>query len=278
MGLALVVMAAGMGSRFGGNKQLVPVGPRGEVFFDFAVEDSLAAGADRVVMIVRRAFADEVEQHIRGRYGADLDLQIVCQDEADAPPRAKPWGTAHAVLSAAGAIDRPFIVVNADDYYGVTAYAAVARVLEGITPDRAVVAGFSVGNTMPAQGAVSRGVCEVADGRLTTIVETHGIERRDGVIVSADPPGTLPADQPVSMNMWGFHPSLLGHLATLWQEFLAARGHEEKSEYLLPGAVGELMARGVLAVQVVPTDESWIGVTNPDDLEPATTRLAELRA
>jgi NDP-sugar pyrophosphorylase family protein len=277
--LAIEIMAAGLGSRFGGNKQLVDVGPNGEVFFDFAISDAIAAGADRVVLIVRREFADTVEQHVRAMHG-DIDLHLVCQDEADAPVRKKPWGTAHAILTAKDAVDRPFIVVNADDYYGVESYRLVADALRDADDDRTVVlAAFELGRTLPVQGSVSRGVCAVGDGVLTGLVETHGIERQgDGRIVSTDPPSDLTDTTPVSMNMWGFPVSLFGHLERMWGEFLAAHRTEEKTEFLLPSAVAELRDVGRLDVKVVTTESDWIGVTNPDDLEPARATLAALRA
>ena len=276
--LAIVIMAAGLGSRFGGNKQLVDVGPNGEVFFDFAIADAVAAGADRVVLIVRREFADTVEQHVRAMHG-DIDLHLVCQDEADAPPRKKPWGTAHAILTAKDAVDRPFIVVNADDYYGVESYRLVADALLDAGDRTAVLAGFELGRTMPVKGAVSRGVCAVTDGQLAGLVETHGIERvADGAIVSVDPPGTLTDRTIVSMNMWGFPVSLFGHLERMWGEFLAVHGTEEKTEFLLPSTVADLRDAGLLDVRVVTTESDWIGVTNPDDLEPARATLAALRA
>ncbi|HEX7095988.1 MAG TPA: NTP transferase domain-containing protein, partial [Acidimicrobiales bacterium] len=237
MDLALVIMAAGLGSRFGGNKQLVDVGPNGEVFFDFAIADGLAAGVNRVVLIVRREFADTVEQHVRKMHGDGLDLHLVCQDEADAPPREKPWGTAHAILTTAGVVDRPFIVVNADDYYGTDSYRQIAAACSGMGPRDAAVAGFELGRTLPPKGAVSRGVLVVEDGKLVRIVETHGIERTDGKIVSADPPGELTDTTPVSMNMLAFHPSFLDHLAWLWPEFLAQYRDDPKKEFLLPDAV-----------------------------------------
>ena len=277
--LAIVIMAAGLGSRFGGNKQLVDVGPNGEVFFDFAIEDAIAAGADRVVLIVRREFADTVEQHVRSMHG-DLDLHLVCQDEADAPPRKKPWGTAHAILTAKDAVDRPFIVVNADDYYGVESYRLVADALRTAGDDRTVVlAAFELGRTLPKEGSVSRGVCAVDGDVLAGLVETHGIERQaDGGIVSTDPPSDLHDRTPVSMNMWGFPVGLFGHLERMWGEFLAAHGTAEKTEFLLPSAVAELREAGELDVRVVTTESDWIGVTNPADLEPARVTLAALRA
>jgi NDP-sugar pyrophosphorylase family protein len=248
------------------------------VFFDFAITDARAAGANRFVLIVRREFAHMVEEHVRHMHGDDLDLALVCQDETDAPPRAKPWGTGHAILTAGSEIDRPFLVVNADDYYGTTSYRQVADALRVAGPDTAVLAGFQIGRTLPSHGSVSRGVCSVNGDRLTRIVETHGIERRDGTIISTDPPGELAEETPVSMNMWGFEPSIVGHLDRLWGRFLAASGHEEKSEFLLPSAVGQLMDEDALDVRVVVSPDDWIGVTNPDDLEPARATLATLRA
>ena len=276
--LAIVIMSAGLGSRFGGNKQLVDVGPNGEVFFDFAIADAIAAGADRVVLIVRREFADTVEEHVRSMHG-DIDLHLVCQDEAEAPPRKKPWGTAHAILAAKDAVDRPFIVVNADDYYGVESYQLVADELREAGESTVVLAAFELGRTLPNEGSVSRGVC-AADGHvLTKLVETHGIERNtDGVIISADPPGTLTDLTPVSMNMWGFPVSIFDHLERMWAEFLDAHRDTEKTEFLLPSAVAELMGAGLLEVKVAPTASDWIGVTNPADLDPARATLAALRA
>jgi len=279
MALALVIMAAGMGSRFGGNKQLVEVGPNGEVFFDFAISDARAAGADRVVLIVRREFHDIVEKHVREFHGDDLDLHLVCQDESDAPPRTKPWGTAHAILTAASVVDRPFIVVNADDYYGTESYQQIAQAIAAAGPRTAIVAGFELGRTLPEKGAVSRGVLHVdGNGRLVRIVETHGIERRaDGKILSEDPPGELTDTTPVSMNMLAFPPTLMDDLARMWPEFLAEHIDHPKAEFLLPTSVGELMAEGSLEVLMVPTSSDWIGVTNADDLEPARATLAALR-
>jgi NDP-sugar pyrophosphorylase family protein len=267
------VMAAGLGSRFGGNKQLVEVGPAGEVFFDFAIRDAVAAGADRVVMIVRREFEATVRDHIKELHGDAFELRTVCQDEFG-PQRAKPWGTAHAVLAAAPAVDSPFIVVNADDYYGDTSYAEVAGALAAGTDRTAVLAAFRLGNTLPTKGTVSRGVCAVEGSNLTGLIETHGIERlSDGSIVSVDPPSELHDETAVSMNMWGFSPTLFGHLDRMWQGFYAEHKDTPKVEFLLPTSVAELRDAGELDVHVVHTACEWIGVTNPDDLEPARRRL-----
>lgn len=277
MSLTLVVMAAGIGSRFGGTKQLAEVGPAGEAFLDFSILDSAAAGIDRVVMIVRSDIEDDVRHHIDPRH-PDLDITYVRQDDLG-PPRAKPWGTGHAILAAAPAVDGTFIACNADDYYGRSTYAAVAEAAASLDPHRALLAGFRLDRTLPEIGEVSRGICEVDGTELRSLVETHGIGRRDdGSITSTDPEGVLPDDAVASMNFWAFSPRMFEDLEEGWQRFHAERGHEEKSEYLLPSVVHDLMEAGTLTVGVVPTDEPWVGVTNPDDLEVARRRIAELRA
>ena len=277
MDLALVVMAAGLGSRFGGNKQLVEVGPTGEVFFDFAIADAVGAGATHVVLIVRREFEHTVRDHIEARYGDVFRLSTVCQDEFG-PQRGKPWGTAHAVLSIAEVVREPFMVVNADDYYGEKSYGLLAGSLSVAPPNTALLAAFRLGNTLPRQGTVSRGICRVVGDRLASLVETHGIGRaKDGHIVSTDPAGQYLDDTPVSMNMWGFGPEIFEHLQRQWREFYARHKDDAKTEFLLPTAVAALRDEGLLDVRVVRTDDEWIGVTNPDDLEPARRRLRELR-
>ncbi|HUP74306.1 MAG TPA: NTP transferase domain-containing protein [Acidimicrobiales bacterium] len=278
MDLALVVMAAGLGSRFGGNKQLVEVGPTGEVFFDFAIADAVGAGATHVVLIVRREFERTVRDHIDARYGDAFRLSTVCQDEFG-PQRVKPWGTAHAVLAVAEVVREPFLVVNADDYYGQKSYGLLAESLSVAPADTALLAAFRLGNTLPTEGTVSRGVCRVEGDRLASLVETHGIGRtRDGRIVSTDPVGEHHDDTPVSMNMWGFAPEIFGHLQRRWNGFYAKHKDDPKTEFLLPTTVAELRDEGLLDVRVVHTDDEWIGVTNPDDLEPARARLHALRS
>jgi NDP-sugar pyrophosphorylase family protein len=277
MDLAVVVMAAGLGSRFGGNKQLVEVGPTGEVFFDFAITDAVGAGASHVVLIVRREFEKTVRDHIEARYGDAFRLSTVCQDEFG-PQRKKPWGTAHAVLAVADVVREPFMVVNADDYYGEKSYGLLAESLSVAGDDTALLTAFRLGNTLPDKGSVSRGICEVDGDRLVSLVETHGIERTsDGRIVSADPPGEHLDDTPASMNMWGFAPKMFEHLDRMWKDFYAKYKDDPKTEFLLPTTVAKLREEGRLDVRVVYTDDEWIGVTNPDDLEPARERLRQLR-
>ena len=276
MSLSLVVMAAGLGSRFGGTKQLAVVGPDGEAFLDFAIGDALDAGVDRIVMIVRSDIEDDVRRHIESRHPA-LDVAYVRQDE-HGPARAKPWGTAHAVLTVAPVVDGAFIVCNADDYYGRSTYAAVAKAAADLADDRVLLAGFRLDQTLPEIGEVSRGICAVDHGELTALVETHGIGRRDdGTIMAADPPGELAPDAVASMNFFAFPQAIFARLESGFEEFLAAHGHEEKTEYLLPTVLDELRAAGEISVGVVATAEPWVGVTNPDDLEIARRRIAEMR-
>ncbi|RMH79065.1 MAG: nucleotidyltransferase [Actinomyces sp.] len=272
---SLVVMAAGLGSRFGGTKQLAEVGPAGEAFCDFAIADAVAAGIDRVVMVVRTDILDDVRRHVDARH-PDVDVRYVCQD-AHGPRRAKPWGTGHAVLVAAPEVPGPFLVCNADDFYGRRTFELLADGLGDLADDRARLAGFRLDHTLPASGEVSRGVCRVVDGRLTGLVEHHGIGRRaDGSITATDPPAELPGDTVVSMNVWAFPRVVFDHLGEGFERFLADHGDDPGVEYLLPSVVDTLRVRGVLEVEVVPTSATWVGVTNPDDLDVARERIAEL--
>lgn len=262
----LVVMAAGLGSRFGGTKQLAQVGPNGEAFLDFAIADARAAGANRVVLIVRSDIEADVQRHFESLGGLpdDLDVAYVRQDE-HGPSRPKPWGTAHAVLSAAEAVSGPFMVCNADDYYGPTAYTAIARAIDGMADNEAWLCGYRLDHTLPAEGTVTRGVCQVDGDRLVGIVEQEGISRADH---------TFPEDTLVSMNLWAFSPAFLGALRDGFTRFFDKNRDNATAEYLLPTVVAEEMEKGALTVRVVTTQETWIGVTNPDDLEVARTALA----
>ncbi len=261
----LVVMAAGLGSRFGGTKQLARVGPNGEAFLDFAIADARAAGAERVALIVRSDIEADVKRHFEARGGlpGDLDVAYVRQDE-HGPSRPKPWGTAHAVLSAAEAVAGPFMVCNADDYYGPTAYAALAHSIQRMAENEAWLCGYRLDHTLPGEGTVTRGVCQVDGDRLTGIVEQEGISRADH---------TFSEDTLVSMNLWAFSPTFFDALQYGFNLFLNQHRDNPTAEYLLPHAVAAEMTKGALTVKVVTTEETWIGVTNPDDLEVARAAL-----
>ncbi|NNC79221.1 MAG: NTP transferase domain-containing protein [Acidimicrobiales bacterium] len=274
MNLSLVIMAAGLGSRFGGTKQLVDVGPNGEAFLDFAIADGRAAGCTRIVLIIRTDIEDDVRAHLERQYGSADDFVLVRQDDLG-PARDKPWGTAHAVLSTVDVVDGPFIVVNADDYYGPTSFQLAADALAAGDESTAALVAFQLAKTLPAEGGVSRGVCSVEDGMLLSITETHGIARSEsGQIVAEDPPGELDDNTLVSMNMFGFQHTLFAHLQSQWDEFYAAHADEPKTEYLLPDVVDRLRSENEMQVVVPESTEEWIGVTNPHDLEVARGRLA----
>ena len=275
----LVVMAAGIGRRFGGDKQLVEVGPNGETFLDYAVAGAAAAGATKAVLVVRTEIEAALRSHIDDRHRSLQDVGVefayVRQDE-HGPPRAKPWGTAHAVLVAAAEVSGPFVVCNADDYYGPSALRTLAAAAAELDDDEACLCGYGLASTLSETGAVSRGVCQVSDGRLVAIVEHHGVARRpDGTIAAAEPPAELSDDTVVSMNLWAFPRTALDWIGDSFERFLADHRDDPDSECLLPTVVAERMAERKLSVRVVSTAEPWIGVTNPDDLAAARAALAD---
>ncbi len=270
---SLVVMAAGLGSRFGGVKQLAAVGPAGEVILDYTIRDAVAAGVDEVILIVRNDIKADTEAHVREIHGDDLNLTLVCQDDLG-PPRDKPWGTVHAVLSAQGAVTSPFILANADDYYGPRSFQIAFDRLGELNDSTALLVAFEVGKTLPAHGSVTRGVCTVSDGLLTAIDETV-LERRGDAIVAGET--TIDPLTPVSMNLWAFDPSIMVALQDRWEAFYAVHADEPKSECLLPTEVSGLMAEG-FEVLLDSSPETWTGLTNPDDLETVRSQVAELRS
>lgn len=265
-------MAAGLGSRFGGVKQLARVGPNDEAFLDFSIKDAQASGFGDTVLIVRSDIEADVKEQIVAQHGS-LPVHYVRQDDLG-PPRDKPWGTLHAVLSAESVIDRPFAVINADDYYGPTSFQMAAELLAGSREGKSGNVAFQLGRTVPPSGSVTRAVTKVAEGKLTAIVETDGCEKlADGTLSAGGE--TVPADTPVSMNLWCFDHSVMADFNERWDAFLAANGDEPKSEAQLPTVVGELMDSGRLSVDVVSSPEQWIGITNPEDFELAKAALAD---
>lgn len=272
MEFPLVIMAAGLGTRFGGNKQLARVGQSGEAFLDFSIQDALAAGFDEVVLIVRSEIEQEMRDHV-AVWHPDLLVKYVRQDDFG-PPRDKPWGTLHAVLSARQAINRPFAVINADDYYGPSSFKLAAKALNGISPGFSCNIAFSLGNTVPSSGPVSRAIMQVANGKLISIVETGGCERLEDGTLMADG-SAVSNDIPVSMNLWCFDPSILDDLAECWEIFYRKQAGDEKSEIQLPTAVGDLITDGRLRVDVVVSPDQWIGITNPGDFQLAKKSCAD---
>lgn len=275
--MAIVVLAAGLGTRFGGLKQLAAVGPGGEALVDYTIHDAAAAGFDRVVLVVRSEIEEQVREHVE-RFARVRSIVTVRQDD-HGPRRAVPWGTAHALLACRSALTTPFAVVNADDLYGAEPLRDLGEYLRSpaFGPGHAVLVGYRVGSTLSSNGGVSRGVCELApDGTLRGIVEHTGVHRSAGRIVSDQSTG-LPADTPVSMNLWGFDPSVLDDLEPRMEAFYA-RHADGKAEYRIPDAVGELVERGLLRVSVIPTGARWVGITYPEDLAAVRSDLAGLVA
>ena len=274
----LVVMAAGVGRRFGGDKQLVEVGPNGEAFLDYAIVSAVQAGASKVVLVVRSGIEAALRGHVESRHQAlqraGLGFAYVCQDE-HGPARAKPWGTAQAVLVAGGEVSGPFVVCNADDYYGPAALRALAAAAAELHDGEACLCGYGLGRTLSVTGTVSRGVCQVSGDRLVGIVEHHGVARRaDGTIAAAEPATELRDETIVSMNLWAFPRAALDWIGDSFERFLSEHRSDPDSECLLPTIVAERMAARSLSVRVVSTTEPWIGVTNPDDVEAARAALA----
>lgn len=288
--LTLVVMAAGVGSRYGGPKQLEPIGPGGETFSHYSVYDALQAGFDRVVFVLSREVEKAFKSRVGERIARHCPVDYVVQRLEDLPPgfsvppgRKKPWGTAHAVLSCKEKVSGPFAVVNADDFYGKGAFQLVADFLRETEPGSLEIClvGYRVENTLSPHGPVTRGVCQVdGSGYLVRIEERRGVERRDGRIGFPGeggrwvelPPGTL-----VSMNMWGFPPGIFPELEARFPRFLREHaGDINTAEFLLPEVVGELVREGMARARVLPTDERWFGVTYREDLPDARASIADL--
>lgn len=268
----LVIIAAGLGSRFGGVKQLARVGSNNEAILDFSINDGLAAGFQSVVLVIRGEIEADVQTHMAEQH-PELEVGYVRQEDLG-PERDKPWGTLHAVLSAADVVDKPFTVINADDYYGPTSFRLAVEELETIEPGVGANIAFKLGKTVPPRGAVSRAQCQVVDGQLTAIVETHGCERLEsGELLAGGL--VVPEETLVSLNMWCFHHSVMEDFAEQWTSFYEANATDPKSECQLPTVVGELMDAGRLVVRVTSSPDQWIGITNPEDLAVAQAKLAE---
>jgi dTDP-glucose pyrophosphorylase len=288
----LVILAAGMGSRYGGLKQMDTVGPHGQTILDYSIYDAHRAGFGEIVFIIRRDFADVFRERMgRARSTHGLDLRYVIQDPREmpagfmpSPGREKPWGTAHAVWSARKELDRPFAVVNADDFYGADSFRRLAGFLTTphLPAHEFALVGFRLGRTLSEHGTVSRGVCQVDDkGMLVSIVEQTALERdpATGGARGHRPDGSLvnfPADTTVSMNCWGLTPGVLPQIEAQLSQFLRAHSGDLKAECYLPGVIGKLLALGQAHVRVLPTEAQWCGVTYQQDKLSVHTMLKAL--
>ena len=286
MGKSILVLAAGMGSRYGGLKQMDGVGPHQETIMDFTIHDAIESGFDQAVFVIRRDFEDAFRQKVVRKYEGKIQVDIVFQEldafvpsELDIQHRQKPWGTGHAVLVAKDLIQDPFIVVNADDFYGKHAIQTIGAFLdERVSPSHYAMVGYPLALTLSSNGTVSRGVCHLgAGGQLSHIVETEKIQRTDDGIVYGDPvQGKLEEEVKVSMNLWGLHPSIFDRLDRKFDNFIRTCFQEEKSEIYLPFVIDEALQAGEIQVDVLPTDSRWYGVTYKDDLPDVQKGIASL--
>jgi len=286
----LFILAAGMGSRYGGLKQLDGLGPNGETIMDYSVFDALRAGFGKIVFVIRKDFEADFREKVLSKY-ADKVACEVCFQAIDKvpegctfnPERTKPWGTNHAVLMGKDVIHEPFAVINADDFYGKESFRVLADYLCSVegTEGRYCMVGYRVCNTLSENGSVSRGVCSTdADGCLTDVVERTKIEKKDGRIVFTEDGVDTPLEPntPVSMNMWGFTPEYFRYSEDGFRAFLAAKGQELKSEYYIPTLVNDLIGAGKASCKVLDTPSKWFGVTYAEDRPQVVAKINQLIA
>lgn len=289
----LFLLAAGMGSRYGGLKQLDTLGPQGQSIMDYSIYDAIKAGFGKIVWVIRRDFEEQFRKQILSKYEGHVPCEL-CFQAIDALPegfsvpegREKPWGTNHAVMMGADVVKEPFAVLNCDDFYDRDAFQVMAKFLselpEGSTGKYAMV-GFRVDNTLSESGTVSRGVCENDEKThyLTSVVERTKIERHDGVVQYLDDNGewvSIPDTTPVSMNFWGFTPDYFEYSKEYFIEFLSDPKNQEnlKSEFFIPLMVDHLIKTGMATCEVLDTTSKWFGVTYPEDRPEVVAKLAKL--
>lgn len=285
----LVIMAAGMGSRFGGIKQLTAMGPSGEIIMDYSIYDAVKAGFKKVVFIIRKDIEEEFKEVVGNRLSKVIDVEYVFQEREDLPAgysvpegRTKPWGTAQAILACKSVVKEPFAVINADDYYGTEGFVKINEHLNTMVSGEklhACMVGFLMENTLSENGTVTRGLCTVADDKLVNVVETFEIEKNaDGVIMSQGGV-VIPEGSVASMNMWGFTPEIFAELERRFPLFLDnINDNPMKAEYLLPAVVGEMLQEGMMDVDVLTSHDKWFGVTYKEDTPYVQASFKELVA
>jgi len=273
----LLILAAGMGSRFGGLKQIEPIGPNGETILEYSVYDAIRAGFGKVVFVIRESFADAFKARFEHKVAGKIDVEYVYQETNKLPhgfvlppDREKPWGTGHAILMAKNVINEPFAAINADDFYGKEAYEVIANYLTNhIKIDKYGMVGYQLNRTLSDFGSVSRGVCITDEqNNLTKITETHKIRKEgDQFRCEADliDPVQLNGNEKVSMNFWGFHPSIFKHIENQFIDFLKENLTKPKSEFYIPFVVYELIIKGIVKVEVLSANSPWFGVTYQED-------------
>lgn len=287
----LFVLAAGMGSRYGGLKQLDGLGPHGETIMDYSIYDAIRSGFGKIVFVIRKDFEDDFRKIILSKYENHIPVEVVFQAIDNLPEgfvcpegRTKPWGTNHAVLMGKDVIKEPFAVINADDFYGRNSFEVIAQELSKPKEEKGdyCMVGFRVGNTMSESGSVARGVCQTTDGYLTTVVERTAIEYNDKhEITFVDENGvtqTLEPNTPVSMNLWGFTPDYFKFSEGYFVDFLKENIDKPKAEFFIPLVVNELITKNIAKVKVLDTESKWFGVTYAADRQGVVDKLADLHA
>ncbi len=285
----LLILAAGMGSRYGGLKQLDGLGPNEEVIIEYSIYDAIRAGFGKVVFVIREDIEDAFREKFGGKFEDKIEVAYAFQaintpveglDEL--PEREKPWGTAHAVLVAHDKINEPFAVINADDYYGISSFESMAKFLkEDCTEDHYAMVGYQLDKTLSDAGHVNRGVCDVsAEGLLTDVVERHKIQRTpDGIVFDDEgKPGSLSPDALVSMNFWGFHPNIFEITRQHFLQFVEENKDNPRAEFYIPLVVNDLIKKGAIKLSVLPNAERWYGVTYQEDKEMVQKAFAQLAA
>lgn len=282
----LLVMAAGMGSRYGGLKQIDPVGPHGQAILDYSIYDAMRAGFGKVVFVIRHEIEAAFREAVATRFDKHVSVEYVFQELDKLPPgffppagRSKPWGTVQAVLMAAEVVREPFAVINADDFYGADSYRVLADHFKSKS-ETCAMAGFTLRDTLSDFGSVARGVCQISrDGLLESVVELTHIERDGDGARNTDAAGQvtyLTGDEPVSMNMWGLHPTIFDPLREQFEVFLKSHGSELKPECYLPNAMNSIVAAGQAQVRVLRSGDSWFGVTYREDHANVVKKIAGL--
>ena len=279
--ITLLVMAAGMGSRYGGLKQLESIGPNQETIIDYSIFDAIRAGFTKVVFIIRKDFEMVFKEKISNKFSGKIKVEYAFQDINFLPEgyscpenREKPWGTAHAILSAQNLINEPFVVINGDDFYGMNTFKVVADYYNNGSDDFSMVS-FQLGNTLSLNGSVSRGICNIINDKLETVVETHGLNRSNNQIIG-DNQIVVGDAAPVSMNVWGFTPRLFKYLNVMFVDFLEKEGTQLKSEYLIPTVINNLIQSKKEDVFVLNSDEAWFGVTYQEDRDFVMNEILKL--
>lgn len=284
----LFILAAGMGSRYGGLKQLDGLGPSGETIMDYSVYDALRAGFGKIVFVIRHDFEQEFREKIISKYEGHVPVEVVFQSIdklpegfTPNPERSKPWGTNHAVLMGKDVIKEPFGVINADDYYGAESFQALADFLRSVEGKKNCycMVGFNIENTLSENGGVSRGLAVVnEDGFLTSVRECHGIERKDGKLIQVEDGKEVPFPEnaSVSMNMWGFTPDYFEYSEKAFVDFLRKNGNELKAEYYIPSVVNDLINAGTVTLKVEQTPSRWFGVTYAADRDATVAQFKKL--